>query len=157
MQTPWTRVRSGVLVVVGLVAVVGPVPAGADDRAATLQRAAGNIVGGAGDVVLTPVVSSRTLWDQGKAAGYKAPAMASLGLFGTAWMAPLNLATGLFRAWSGMIEVPIGLVELVTKSFTSWQPPPLFDVERDQAMVNYDNPVVPVKTGVYYFQSGTGG
>ena len=160
MRKPCTWVRSGLPVLAGLVALMlGPATARAESagRAATLQHAISSIVGGAGDVVLTPVVTARTLWGQGKAAGYEAPAMASLGLFGTAWLAPLNLSAGLFRTWGGLIELPIGLGVLATKSFTDWQPPPLFDVERNPALVDYANPVVPLKFGVSYLESKSSG
>jgi len=145
--------------VVTVLVTLGPetIRAESEGRAATLQRAAGNVLGGPFDVALTPVVAARALWANGKAAGYDAAGMISLGIIGSAWMLPLNGVTGLFRIWSGLIELPIGLGLLASKSFTDWQPPALFDVEHDPAIVDYPNRVVPIKFGVSHLASGSAG
>ena len=154
MQT-LMRVRRGRLAVAGLVAVLlscapGTAAAESDGRAATLQRAVGNMLLGPFDIALTPAVMARTLWVNGRAAGYGPAGRATFGLLGTGWLLPLTAATGAFRTWSGLIELPIGLGLLATKSFIDWTPPPLFDVEREPAMIDYPNAVVPIKIGVDY-------
>src|SRR5262245_65537024 len=64
----------------------------ATGRARTLQRSLTNIVQGPADIALSPATTVRTLWANGKAAGYNPAEMAALEVLGSAWMFPLNAA-----------------------------------------------------------------
>jgi hypothetical protein len=126
----------------------------ADDRTTTLRRAVGNVLQGPLDVALSPVVTGQALYGSSQAENYSVPATATLGLIGGAgWFCPLTAATGVFRMWSGFAEIPVGLVLLVSKSFTKWEPPPFFDVGDKPAMVSHPDAVIPIAFGVNYLQS----
>lgn len=141
-----------------LLAVVAIAPRAAraqDDRTETLRRATSNMLMGPLDVVLSPAVTVRALYDGSKASNESVPAMLATELFGGAgFYFPVTAAAGFFRTWSGVIEMPIGLVLLGTKSFTKWQPPALFTVGDEPAMVNHPDSAIPVKFGVQYLGGG---
>jgi len=126
----------------------------ADDRTETLRRAVGNVLQGPLDVALSPVVTAQTLYANAKAENYSLPATATLELLGGAgWFFPVTAATGVFRIWSGFAEIPVGLALLVSKSFTKWEPPALFDVADKPAMVSYPHAVIPIAFGLNYLAS----
>src|SRR5206468_12625760 len=142
--------------VVGLlmvaVAAREPRPAYAEgDRTATLRRAVSNVLLGPLDVALSPVVTVQALDANARAAGYPWPATVALELLGGGgWFFPLTAVTGVFRMWSGFAELPVGLTLLVSKSFTSWEPPPFFETRGKPAMVSYPSAVIPIEFGVNY-------
>jgi len=155
MHTLRIRVGLRATAAAALVAVVlalAPAVARADGRAATLQRSVENMMYGPLDMGLSPFVSTRTLYKNGKAAGYGWPAIGALEVFGNIWMIPLNITAGLFRVSAGVAEFPIGLGLLVSKSFTDKEPPVLFDIQRTPALIEYDDPVWPTKLGPYYVE-----
>src|SRR5262245_48232829 len=158
MRTPRIHIGSPARIAAGLVAVVlalAPTMARAQTttRAATLQRSLTNITQGPVDIMLTPATTVRTLWVNGKAAGYNVPENAALELFGSMWMIPLNAAAGLFRIGAGVLEFPIGLGLLVSKSFTDKEPPSLYEIERTPALIEYKDDVWPAKLGPYYVET----
>ena len=140
-------------VVILLVAVVASPPRTvlAANRADTLRRAVGNVLLGPIDVALSPAVTAKAMYDNGQAANYSPAAIGALGVIGGAgWYFPITAAAGILRIWSGFIEMPIGLVLLVSKSFTKWEPGPIFEVTDKPAMVSYPNAPIPIVFGVNY-------
>ena len=135
-----------------LVALAAPrVAHAAGDRTDTLRRAVANVLLAPLDVALSPVVTVQALYDNAKAANYSPPATVALELLGGAgWFFPVTAATGVFRMWSGFAEVPVGLTLLVSKSFTSWEPAPFFEMRGKAAMVSYPSAVIPIEFGVNY-------
>jgi hypothetical protein len=120
------------------------------NRADTLRRAGENIVQGPLDLLLTPAVAGHTLGRNIRVAQYNIPGAVVAGIVGYPWLFwTTGFAAG-FRLWSGLLEFPVGLGLLVSKSFTDWEPAPFFDVARDPAMVDYPNDVFNWKFGTYY-------
>ena len=141
-----------------VVTVCAPRPTSAQgDRTATLRRAVSNAVFGPLDVALSPVVTAQTLYERGRMEKYSWPGIAALELIGgPGFFFPSNAAAGAFRTWAGLFEIPVGLGLLVSKSFTDWEPPALFDLHEEPALVDHPNDVIPVKFGVEYLGSGSG-
>ena len=150
------RVRARWCVVGLLMVVVAARPAYAEgDRTATLRRAVSNVLLGPLDVALSPVVTVQALEANARAAGNSWPATAALELLGgVGWFLPVTAAAGVFRLWSGLAEMPVGLALLVSKSFTPWEPSAFFEIREETALVSCPNPVIPVKFGVNYFGGG---
>jgi len=145
-------IRRCCLLLLVLTVVVAPLHArpALADRTSTLRRASENIVQGPLDMVLSPVVAGDTLVRNIDAADYNIGAtsiVAFVGypalLFVTAWAAG-------FRMWSGLLEFPVGLGLLVSKSFSDWEPAPFFETEREPALVDAPNDIFGFKFGVYY-------
>jgi len=147
-----TRARSYVVGCLLLAVAVWPSAACADgERTATLQRAVSNTIMGPLDVALSPVVTAQTLYAKGKAENYSWPSIIALELVcGPGAFFPANAAAGFFRTWVGVMEIPVGLGLLVSKSFTNWEPPAFFELRDEPAMVNLANPVIPITFGVQY-------
>ena len=135
-----------------LVALAAPRVAHAGGgRTDTLRRAVANVLLGPLDVALSPVVTIQALYANAEAANYSPPATVALELLGGGgWFFPLTAATGVFRMWSGFAEMPVGLTLLVSKSFTSWEPAPFFEMRGKAAMVSYPSAVIPIEFGVNY-------
>ena len=137
-----------------LLALAAPAPRvahAAGGRTDTLRRAVANVLLGPLDVALSPVVTVQALYADAKAANYSPPATVVLELLGGAgWFFPVTAAAGVFRMWSGFAEVPVGLTLLVSKSFTSWEPAPFFEMRGKAAMVSYPSAVIPIEFGVNY-------
>ena len=149
------RIRARWLAV-GIVSVAlvtpGPRVAHAEgDRTETLRRAVSNALLGPLDVALSPVVTVQALYQNATAANYPPGATAALELIGGGgWFFPLTATSGVFRIWSGLAEIPVGLTLLVSKSFTSWEPAPFFEVRGKPALVNYPSAVIPITFGINY-------
>jgi hypothetical protein len=123
----------------------------AGDRTTTLRRAVGNVLLGPFDVALSPVVTAQGVYESSRAAGYSLPTTAAVELIGGAgWYLPVTAGTGIFRIMSGFGEIPVGLVLLVSKSFTKWEPDPFFEVAGKPALVSVPNAPIPIAFGVNY-------
>ncbi|HLY36881.1 MAG TPA: hypothetical protein VKU61_02525 [Candidatus Binatia bacterium] len=120
-------------------------------RANTLRRGVTNVLLGPFDVALSPVVTAKGLYENASAAGYSLPETAVLELIGgPGWFLPVTAGTGIFRIMSGFAEIPVGLVLLVSKSFTSWEPDPFFETAGKPALVSFPNGPIPIAFGVNY-------
>jgi len=126
----------------------------AGDRTNTLRRAVANTLLGPLDVALSPAVTVLALFRTARAANYPPAATGALELIGGAgWFFPVTAATGVFRTWTGIAEIPVGLTLLVSKSFTNWEPAAFFEVNDKAAMVSYPNAPIPIVFGVNYLAS----
>lgn len=147
-----TRARSyavGLLAIAIVALATGP--ARAAGRTDTLRRGIANVLLGPFDVALSPVVTAKGLYENSSAAGYSVPATLVLELIGgPGWFLPVTAGTGIFRIMSGFGEIPVGLVLLVSKSFTSWEPDPFFDTTGKPALVSFPNAPIPIAFGVDY-------
>jgi hypothetical protein len=139
------------------VAVCEPRAAGADGRAATLQRAVANTLMGPLDVALSPVVTAQTVYARSRAENYSWPGIVAMTLIGgPGFFFPTNAAAGAFRTWAGLFELPLGFGMLVARSFTDWEPPEIFELSEESALVDQPNAVLPIKFGVQYLGRGGG-
>lgn len=129
------------------VALVAAAPAGASPE--TLKRSVSNILFGPLDVVFAPVVGSRTVYhniqdiddSMGVRIAYVVP--------GVAWNTTLEAGSGIIRCFTGLIEFLPGLGLL----FFDADLDPLFSpVERSDALVDEETPVLPIKFGVVYVE-----
>src|SRR5437016_3408020 len=116
----------GILAIAIVAVATGRARAGG--RTDTLRRGVANVLLGPFDVALSPVVTAKGLYENASAAGYSVPAIVVLELTGgPGWFLPITAGTSIFRIMSGLGEIPLGLVVLVSKSFSSWEPDPLFE------------------------------
>jgi hypothetical protein len=126
-------------------------PACAAGRADTLRRGVANVLLGPFDVALSPIVTARGLYENASAAGYSLPETVVLELIGgPGWFLPVTAGTGIFRIMSGFGEIPLGVVLLVSKSFTKWEPDPFFETAGKPALVSVPNAPIPIAFGVNY-------
>jgi len=139
----------GILAIAIVALATGPARAGG--RTDTLRRGVANVLLGPFDVALSPVVTAKGLYENASGAGYSVPATVALELIGgPGWFLPVTATTGIFRIMSGFGEIPLGLVLLVSKSFTSWEPDALFETAGKPALVSFPNAPIPIAFGVNY-------
>lgn len=126
--------------------VLAPQPAVADYE--TFQRSIANIVFAPLDVVLAPVNAGKmgyeniTTIEDTKAVRY------FYALPGYLWLTGVQVGSGLLRGVTGGLELLPGIALL---PFPDTKLDPLFDpVERSNGLVDFDNPVLPMKFGIDY-------
>ena len=113
----------------------------------TLQRSISNILFGPFDVVFSPVVGSQTVYrniqdvddSMGVRIAYVVP--------GVVWNTTLEMGAGIIRSMTGLIELVPGIFLLPFEADLD----PLFSpVEKSDALVDEDTPILPIKFGVNY-------
>ena len=128
-----------------LLAVVAAPPAQASPE--TLQRSISNILFGPLDIVLSPVVGSQTVYrniqdiddSMGVRIAYVVP--------GVVWNTTLEMGSGIIRCMTGLIELVPGIGLLPFEADLD----PLFSpVEKADALVDEETPILPIKFGVNY-------
>ncbi len=148
------RVRAGwhaIAILLFAVATLEPRVGHADDRTVTLRRAVGNVLLGPFDVALSPAVTAKGLYENATEANYSPGAIAALELLGGAgWYFPVTAGTSALRILAGFLEMPVGAILLVSKSFTAWEPDPFFQVVDKPAIVSFPNAPIPIVFGVNY-------
>jgi hypothetical protein len=131
--------------VAALLALVAASPAQASPE--TLKRSVGNIIFGPVDIVFSPVVGSQTVYHNIQDIDdsmwvrvvYLAP--------GVVWNTTLEMGSGIIRCMTGLIEFVPGLGLL----FFDADLDPLFSpVEKADALVDEETPVLNVKFGINY-------
>lgn len=121
------------------------------ERTDTLRRAVANVLLGPLDVALSPAVTAKALYQNAREANYSTAGTVALEVLGgPGWYLPITAGAGAFRVLSGLLEMPLGLALLVSKSFTNWEPAAFFEVRGKPAIVSYPNAAVPITFGVNY-------
>jgi hypothetical protein len=113
----------------------------------TIKRATSNLLFGPLDTALSPVVAAKAEyqnWNQISDSDLVKIVYPIPGFF---WLTGVQLFTGVIRTITGAIELVPGLFLLPLDTDL----PLLFDpADRNPALIEYDNAVLPVKIGVDY-------
>ena len=130
---------------VAVLALAGAAPAGASPE--TLKRSVGNILFGPFDIVCAPIVGSRTVYRNIQDIDDSMWVRVAYVLPGVAWNTTLQAGSGIIRTMTGLIELLPGIGLLPFKADLD----PLFaPVEKSDALVDVDTPVLNFKFGVDY-------
>jgi hypothetical protein len=115
----------------------------------TLQRSVGNILFGPLDVVFAPVVGSRTVYTNIQDIDDSMGVRIAYVIPGVVWNTTLQAGSGIIRVMTGLIEFVPGLLLLPFEADLD----PLFSpVEKSDALVDEDTPVLNIKFGVVYVE-----
>jgi hypothetical protein len=125
--------------------LAGAAPAGASPE--TLKRSVGNILFGPFDIVCAPIVGSRTVYHNIQDIDDSMWVRVAYVLPGVAWNTTLQAGSGIIRTMTGLIELLPGIGLLPFEADLD----PLFaPVEKSDALVDVDTPVLNFKFGVDY-------
>jgi hypothetical protein len=125
-----------------------------EQRSTTLRRATGNVVQGPLDMALTPAVVVRSVKYTAETREYEWWQTAAYAPLAATWIGGLNLVSGGYRMFAGLLEVPVGMVLLGSKSFTNWEPEPFFETHSNPAIEEYPGMVFDWRCGVQYIGEG---
>jgi hypothetical protein len=120
------------------------------ERATTLKRAGGNVVQGPMDFILTPQTVVRSVRYTAETREYEWWQTAAYAPLAATWIGGLNLVSSGYRIFAGLLEVPVGVMLLGTKSFTNWEPEPFFEPGNNPAIFDEGD----WKFGVQYIGEG---
>jgi len=141
----FVRLAAG-LALCATTAVVAPQPAGADYQ--TFQRAWSNILFAPLDLVLSPVTAAKMEYDNITTIEDTKAVRYAYAVPGYLWLTGVQVGSALLRGITGGLELLPGIALL---PFPETGLDPLFDpVERSDGLVDYDNPVLPMKFGIDY-------
>ena len=128
-----------------LLALVAASPAQASPE--TLKRSVSNILFGPLDIVFAPVVGSQTVYHNIQDIDDSMWVRVAYVVPGVVWNTTLEAGSGIIRCMTGLIEFLPGLGLLPFKADLD----PLFSpVEKSDALVDQETPVLNVKFGVNY-------
>jgi len=133
----------------GLVActLVALVPGVAGAGTETLKRSVGNMVQAPLDLALSPVVAGRSIYRNLQDIDDSTAVRIAYPLPGFVWNTMVQAGASLIRGITGVMEFVPGLILLPFES----EMDPLFDpVERNEALVDYETPVLWIKFGIDY-------
>lgn len=115
----------------------------------TLKRSVSNILFGPLDVVFAPVVGSRTVYHNIQDIDDSMGVRIAYVIPGVVWNTTLQAGSGIIRVFTGLLEFVPGLGLLPFEADLD----PLFSpVEKSDALVDEDTPVLNVKFGVTYVE-----
>ena len=99
------------------------------------------------DVVFAPVVGSRSVYNNIRDIDDSMWVRVAYVVPGVAWNTTLVAGSGIIRCFTGLLEfVPgLGLLPFEADLDTLFAP-----VERSDALVDEETPVIPIKFGIYY-------
>jgi hypothetical protein len=113
----------------------------------TLKRSVSNILFGPFDIVFSPVVGSQTVYRNIQDINDSMWVRVFYAVPGVAWNTTLVMGSGIIRCMTGLIEFVPGLGLLPFEADLD----PLFSpVEKADALVDEDTPVLHIKFGVNY-------
>ena len=140
-----SRRVSGMAQVALLLGLVAAPPASASPE--TLKRSVGNILFGPLDIVFAPVVGSQTVYRNIQDIDDSMWVRVAYVVPGVVWNTTLEMGSGIIRCFTGLIEFVPGLGLLPFEADLD----PLFSpVEKADALVDQDTPVLNIKFGVDY-------
>jgi len=126
--------------------LVAPQPAAADYQ--TFQRSWSNILFAPLDLVLAPVTAGKVEYQNLTTIEDTTAVRYAYAVPGYLWLTGVQVGAALLRGITGGLELLPGIALL---PFPETKLDPLFDpVERSEGLVDYDNPVLPMKFGIDY-------
>jgi hypothetical protein len=141
------RPHRGLVLAAAVVALGLAVAAPAGASPETLKRSVGNILFGPFDIVCAPIVGSRTVFHNIQDIDDSMWVRVVYVVPGVAWNTTLQAGSGIIRTMTGLIELLPGIGLLPFRADLD----PLFSpVEKADALVDYDTPVLNFKFGVDY-------
>jgi len=133
-----------VLAALGLALSAAP-PASASPE--TLKRSVSNILFGPVDIIFAPVVGSQTVYKNIQDIDDSMWVRVVYAVPGVAWNTTLIAGSGIIRCMTGLIELLPGIGLLPFEADLD----PLFSpVEKADALVDKDTPILNVKFGIHY-------
>ena len=140
-----TRVRLAPLAAALLLTLA---PAGlASASSETLRRATTNILFSPFDVVLSPITSGRVIYTNLQEIDDTPGVRIVYVVPGFAWNTAIQIGGGVLRFFSGLLELPVGIVLLPFEADMD----PIFSMaERGDALVDEDYDWIYVKFGINY-------
>lgn len=128
-----------------LFGLVAAPPASASPE--TLKRSVSNILFGPFDIVFAPVVGSQTVYRNIQDIDDSMWVRVAYVVPGVVWNTTLEMGSGIIRCFTGLLEFVPGLGLLPFEADLD----PLFSpVEKADALVDQDTPVLNIKFGVDY-------
>lgn len=125
-------------------------PSSAQAGPQTLRRSLQNILFAPCDLVLTPVVASRSWWNSWTSVDDSPAVHYGFAAPGLVWMNAIQAGTSVIRFVSGAIELPLGLLLLPLEAEND----PLFDVADDNAaLVDEEFAGFAIRVGINYTTS----
>jgi len=122
-------------------------PAPAEASPATMQRALGNILWSPLDLALSPIVAFSTLNRNIRDIDDTTAVRVAYYVPGYLWLVGLQIGSAGIRGITGALE----LLPAIPLLFMDADLDPLFDpVERGEALVEFENPLLNVKFGINY-------
>lgn len=124
------------------------------ERSKTLRRATGNVVQGPMDMALTPAIVVRSVKYTAETREYEWWQTAAYAPLAATWIGGLNLVSSGYRLFAGLLEVPVGMVLLGSKSFSNWEPEPFFETHSNPAIEESPGMIFDWRYGVQYIGEG---
>lgn len=139
--------RVGLLVALAAALVLAGTPGPAQAGTDTIKRSVGNVLFGPVDLLLSPAVAGKTVYRNIRTIEDTTAVRVVYALPGWGFLTVVQAGAGMLRLMIGLMEfVPgLGLIPFDAEL------EPLFDpVEKSEALVDYDTPVLRFKFGVDY-------
>jgi hypothetical protein len=142
---PAGRAARGAALLAGLGALLLAAPAQASPE--TLKRALGNILFAPLDVVLSPVVAAKTVYDGVRYIDDSLGVRLAYPVPGVIWNTGIVAGIGVIREMTGLLELIPGLLLFFSEDDLD----PLLDpAESADALVEIENDLLPIRFGVLY-------
>lgn len=139
--------RRRLAAVLAFCALIALLPGAAGAGTETLKRSVGNMVQAPLDLALSPVVAGRSIYRNLQDIEDSTAVRIAYPLPGFVWNTMVQAGASLIRGITGILEFVPGLILLPFDS----EMDPLFDpVERNEALVDYETPVLWIKFGIDY-------
>ncbi|MDJ0788584.1 MAG: hypothetical protein QNK05_17390 [Myxococcota bacterium] len=117
----------------------------------TLKRSIENLTQWPGDIILAPVTSTLSIYNNLRDIDDSLGVRIAYPLPGWIWNTMVNVGAGVLRGLTGVLELIPGLVLL----FTEADMDPLFDpADENEALVDFENGIYDIKFGVDYTTAG---
>ncbi len=142
-----TRQALTALMVAAVLAVASIAPSTAEASPETLKRSVGNMVQAPLDLALSPIVAWATLNRNIRDIDDTTAVRVAYYLPGYFWLLGLQIGASAIRGLTGALEFLPGLFLLPFEADLD----PLFDpVERGEALIEFESPVMDIKFGINY-------
>jgi len=144
------RMLGGVALLVATCLMIAPASA----QVSTMKRGAENIIMAPVDVVLTPVVVTKTLQARLEEANMPVALAVPTAGAGIFLYSTLQLVVTGARLFAGLVELPLGAViaPLDAVMDADLSTPVLFSTEGTEAVLRHETPALDFVSGLYYLR-----
>jgi len=139
--------RRGLVVCAAVAALLasGPLPAAASPE--TIRRSVSNILFGPLDMVLSPIVGTRSVYNNLRDIDDTMGVRIFYAIPGVAWNIAFNMGGGVVRLFTGLLEFVPGLILI---PFEADMDPIFAPPERADALIDEEYDLLAVKIGINY-------